>query len=67
MQYEIICEPNPNKLTVRVNERIRTGWKPIGGVCASNWFVDGDGVNCEYCQALIKESNTANQTTAADG
>lgn len=43
--YDIIVQSTINKLSERINERIKEGWQPQGGFIADNGF---------YAQAVIK-------------
>ncbi len=51
MQYTIVCYTTlPEKLSQKVNEHIKDGWKPIGGVAVS--VQDGEE---HFYQAMVKE------------
>ena len=49
MEYQVVSEQDRSKLETKVNELIREGWKPQGGVCVTGvmarWFY----------QAMVKE------------
>lgn len=51
MKYTIIDSDDFDVLTERVNEMIKDGWKPQGGV-ATNYSDQYD--SAEYLQAMIK-------------
>ena len=47
MEYTVIEENNLNALIAKVNEHIRKGWQPQGGISmATNWR--------NYAQAMIR-------------
>ncbi len=51
MEYIILKGDNSiSELRKKVNEKIKEGYKPIGGIAVA---VDPD-FNHEYCQAMIK-------------
>ena len=47
--YTVVEEYDLQKLIIKVNEMIKEGWKPIGGVCAYSHVCD-----C-YLQTMIKD------------
>ena len=47
-EYMILLDGNPSRLQKKVNEEIKNGWEPIGGI-DSNVLDDG----IEYLQAMI--------------
>ena len=57
MEYLIVDQPNPSFLICKVNEFIKTGWKPAGGVSA---YVDLERPHfTHFMQAMInKEKET---------
>jgi len=66
MDYKIVTSSTPEQLTVKVNELIKEGWKPVGGHQAfithqQNRF-SGDQhkdtvYDVEYSQTMIKEED----------
>ena len=53
MEYLIVDQPNPSFLICKVNEFIKTGWKPAGGVSA---YVDLERPHfTHFMQAMINE------------
>lgn len=48
--YQILEESNQYILEVKVNEEMKNGWEPLGGVTA--YMV---GYATYYCQAMIKK------------
>ena len=57
MQYLIIEEDKRSRLEKRINEYIKQGWRPVGGVSVCCAFSAGGGrqYNSVYTQAIIKE------------
>ena len=51
LKYRIVVDEDVYHLQLRVNESIRDGWKPIGGISS---LVQGR--YREYAQAMIKDS-----------
>ena len=49
MEYKIVNEYEQAVLEKKVNELIKQGWKPQGGICWSS----GDSI-MKYAQAMIK-------------
>lgn len=57
-KYYALEKRDIDELIQEVNNRIKLGWKPIGGICISNYVYDGlDGitVRTDYVQAMVKE------------
>jgi hypothetical protein len=57
MEYQIV-RPGPsyaalNELERKVNDLIKKGWKPLGGVSIARTF--GPAIDIEAVQAMIKE------------
>ena len=51
MEYKVVCESSPQKLEKAVNDLIKMGWKPLGGVS----FAGSDRVQMwNYIQAMVK-------------
>jgi len=48
MEYIILSDSNLKKLERKVNEKIKKGWQPIGGIDSN--VLDG---GLEYLQAMI--------------
>lgn len=55
MQYKIIDAKSPVILVELVNQALRNGWKPQGGVSVT-MSADQGYVRELYAQAMIKES-----------
>jgi hypothetical protein len=53
MEYKIITNGDWGELEAMVNERIKDGWKPQGGLSCTRV----DGSFCYYTQAMIKEDD----------
>ena len=52
MNYDIVQAPNINNLISKVKDKIKEGWKPIGGVS----FIEASMVNSKtFMQAIVKE------------
>lgn len=51
MKYDIIMETTPHKLITSVNEKLKEGWKPQGGIALIL-----HSTHEYYLQAIIKES-----------
>ena len=51
MRYQIVSAELRILLEVEVNEQIRDGWEPVGGVAVDA----GSGLN-KYLQAMIKRA-----------
>lgn len=51
MEYDILYAGSQYQLILLVNDAIKKGWKPLGGVVALSY--DGD---FEYNQTMIKEN-----------
>jgi len=56
-EYRLICHPDPAEFVRYVNEAIKDGWQPIGGVSLTL----GNGGK-GFAQALVKGSNTNDPT-----
>ena len=56
MEYDVVTHCDLTKLTEIVNEKIKVGYKPIGGICLSRtkFSVQIPGTSL-YSQAIIKE------------
>jgi hypothetical protein len=50
MEYRVIEEVNVSDLIIEVNNAIKQGWKPQGGICAIN----KDQCGSVWAQAIIK-------------
>jgi hypothetical protein len=54
MEYTVVVEEvDLDSLISKVNERIKVGWTPLGGIAID--IEDGLGRIDFYCQALIKD------------
>lgn len=49
-EYDLVFEDSITELKDKVNEMIKQGWRPQGGVCTSVNM----GVGVLFCQAMIK-------------
>ena len=58
-EYIIVRDCCADGLSHKVNDKIKEGWKPQGGVCyvESLCFQDRDCDLLTYTQAMVKESN----------
>lgn len=54
-EYVVVEAHRVTNLVDSVNEWLKIGFKPIGGVTVATTRVIGYGVETIYCQALIKE------------
>ncbi len=59
MEYYVVFNTKCTLLEAEVNERIRAGWKPLGGIAVSTDFAyreDGDNHSEIYfAQAMTRE------------
>lgn len=54
IDYEIITDTDPDRLSTDLNMMIETGWQPFGGLAMSqSETVDTERV-VQYAQALVK-------------
>jgi hypothetical protein len=53
-EYTIVSAGRPNELITEVNQRIKDGWTPLGGVCAYVVDATKSYLDMGYCQALVK-------------
>lgn len=55
MFYQIIESRHSLKLVEKVNEELKKGWLPLGGVAISCWFEPGaSSAETLYVQAMTK-------------
>ena len=52
-EYVLITNSNPMQLSIKVNEKIKTGWIPLYGVSAATAMDQGNNLTT-YAQAMIK-------------
>lgn len=52
MEYKIASHENLLELEIKVNDLIKEGWKPQGGIFQARW---SQVVDPTYHQAMIKE------------
>ncbi len=50
IEYDIICKPSSADLSKSINEKIKSGWKPQGGVCVTY----GINIQLFLAQAIIR-------------
>lgn len=56
MTYKIVQSTDPQAVVEKVNEEIRKGWLPLGGIAISAWFQPGAVSSVDrFAQALTKE------------
>jgi uncharacterized protein DUF1737 len=55
MTYKLVLDTDGMKFMDLVNEHIKDGWEPLGGVAISKiYFEVPDQLEEYYCQAMIK-------------
>ena len=53
MLYKIIQSTDPQEVVDHVNDSIRDGWRPYGGLSIAAWsFGEGQGGSTKYAQAM---------------
>lgn len=56
VKYKIIQSTDPQVVVDKVNDELKDGWKPHGGVAISAWFQHGAVSSVDrFAQALVKE------------
>ena len=56
MQYFIVKSGDTQKVVTRVNDYIKEGWKPQGGISISmTRSTIGNYMSYEYAQAIVRE------------
>lgn len=53
-EYTIVIGISPTELVTKVNEHIKQGWQPIGGVCIATAKTLGDKTTTVSCQSMTK-------------
>lgn len=59
MEYKIFSSDSINGLEKEVNDAIKNGWHPQGGVMVTNWIYEGrngDELSWEFYQAMTRLS-----------
>ena len=60
MEYQIAEETNVIFLSKEVDELLKAGWLPLGGVSVAAWYNSRlDEVQMTYCQAMVKNPEIA--------
>lgn len=55
-QYTIVFDLAPNDLIKKVNDMIKDGWQPIGGIALGIMHPEGDHQKTIQLQAMVKEN-----------
>jgi hypothetical protein len=57
MQYKLIQSTDPSAVVQRVNDEMRDGWRPLGGIAVASWYPHGPVVESidRWAQALVRE------------
>ena len=53
-EYEVVWASNPAQLSKIVNDQIKKGWQPLGGIAIALNDGTNAGSGFTYCQALVK-------------
>jgi len=56
MKYGIVEDTSRGRLMTLINDDIKAGWSPVGGISVSAWiYNDGksEALATLYCQAMI--------------
>lgn len=51
MAYGVLQDSTLDKLRLQVNEAIKDGWQPLGGICAA---IQAYGSPVTFLQAIVK-------------
>jgi hypothetical protein len=54
MDYVILLARDPSSLASQVNDLIKRGWQPQGGVAASEVHEEGTAAATQWAQAMVK-------------
>lgn len=55
-EYEVVMSISLSELIEIVNNSIKDGWQPLGGITVNNESVHDDSITPNYYQAIVKVS-----------
>ena len=57
-EYSVVTEENPHNLGAVISEKLKQGWKLVGGVSVTHWYhnTHPSGDRSQYAQAIKRRS-----------
>lgn len=55
-EYVVLLDTDPSGLSSQVNNLIRNGWTPQGGVAVTEVHDEQEGEQTQWAQAMVKQT-----------